>query len=98
MSRKSVSVFLGLTSAAAGIFALVVYAVPDVKDLLQDLLPLPPGVVIYHGDSLLTRLLGAVLTCGLAAGAFYMAFRLLRGVLIPRKTQSPNEIKPTVPS
>lgn len=85
MSRKPVSVFLGLTSAGAGIFALVVYAVPDVEDLLQDLLPLPPGVVIYHGDSLFVRLADTVLTCGLAAGAFYMAFRLLRGVLIPRK-------------
>jgi hypothetical protein len=49
--------------------------------------------VVYRGDSLLMRLLGAALNCGLAAGAFYMAFRLLRDVLIPRKTKSPGEIE-----
>jgi hypothetical protein len=98
MSQKSVSVILGLTSVGAGIFAFFIYAIPDVEDLLQELLPLPPSVVIYHGDSLFVRLVGTVLTCGLAVGAFYMAFRLLRGVLIPRKTQSPDEIKPTVQS
>jgi hypothetical protein len=87
MSRRFVPVFLGLISAFAGIVALVGYAIPDVEDLLRDLLPLPPGVVIYHGNSLLVRLLGTALTCGLAVGALYMAIRLLRDVLIPRKTQ-----------
>jgi hypothetical protein len=94
MIRKSVSVALGLISAFAGLVALIGYAIPAVEDLL----PVAAGVVVYRGDSLLLRLLGAVLTCGLAAGAFYMAFRLLRDVLIPRKTQSPDEIKPTVQS
>jgi hypothetical protein len=89
MLRKSVSVALGLISAFAGLVALVGYAIPAVEDLLT----VPAGVVVYRGDSLLMRLLGAALNCGLAAGAFYMAFRLLRDVLIPRKTQSPGEIE-----
>jgi hypothetical protein len=64
MLRKSVLVVLGLISAFAGIVALLGYAIPAVEDLL----PVSAGVVVYRGDSLLMRLLGAVLTCGLAAG------------------------------
>lgn len=86
MSRKVLMVFLGLLSAFAGVVALVGYAIPA----MEDLLPVPAGVVVYRGDSLFVRILGALFTCGLAAGAFYMAFRLLRAVLIPRKTQSPD--------
>ena len=56
MLPKSVSVALGLISAFAGV-ALVGYAIPAVEDLL----PVSAGVVVYRGDSLLMRLLGAVL-------------------------------------
>jgi hypothetical protein len=81
MLHKAVSAVLGVLSACAGIVALVGYAYPAA----QDLLPPPPGVVIYGRTSLSERLLAALLIWSLTSGAFYMAFRLLRFVVVSRK-------------
>jgi hypothetical protein len=78
---KVISAVLGTLSLCAGIVALAGYAYPA----LQDLLPPPPGVIIYGRPSLAEGLLGVLIIWSLTLGAFYMAFRFLRFVISPRK-------------
>jgi hypothetical protein len=72
--HRGLSIVLGTLSACAGAFVMFVYALPATEDLF------PPiaGVVVYSQASLSDRILGALITWGLAAGALYMAFRLIR--------------------
>lgn len=85
MIHKIVSGVLGVLSLAAGVVAFVGYALPA----LQDLMPKPAGVIIYRGDgdTLSQRIFGVLIIWGLTIAAFYMGFRLLRFLNLPRKRQ-----------
>src|SRR5438045_2192484 len=81
MLHKIFSAALGVLSACAGLVALVEYA----YRAAQDLLPVSPDVVIYGRASVAVRILAVLIIWSLSAGALYMAFRLLRSALVPRK-------------
>ena len=79
--HRVISAVLGVLVACAGFIFLIGYAVPAVEDVF----PLPPNVVIYGRTSLSERLLGAVISVILTAGAFWMAFRFLRFAFFSKK-------------
>jgi hypothetical protein len=81
MMHKTVSAILGVLSVCAGIVAFIGYAYPA----LQDLLAPPPGVVIYGRSSLPERFFAVLVIWGLTMAAFYMGFRFLRFLILPRK-------------